>query len=136
MITGLAHIGIAVTDLEKAVALWTSVTGGQVIHREMLTTQKVNVAVIAIGDLHIELLCATAEDSPIAKFISARGAGLHHIALECTAAQPELDRLKAAGVRLIDETARLGAEGTCVGFIHPKSLEGVLLEIVEPGAHS
>lgn len=135
MITGLAHIGIAVTDLDKAVALWTCATGGKVIHRETVPGQKVNVAVIAIGELHVELLCATAEDSPIAKFITARGTGIHHLALACTTAQAELDRMKAEGIRLIDETARPGAEGTRVGFIHPKALEGVLVEIVEPDSH-
>lgn len=135
MITGLAHIGIAVSDLEKAIVLWTNVTGGQLIHRETVAAQKVNVAVIAIGDLHVELLCATTEDSPIAKFICSRGTGIHHVALKSDSTQSELDRMKASGVRLIDETARLGAEGTRVGFIHPKSLESVLVEIVETGAN-
>jgi methylmalonyl-CoA/ethylmalonyl-CoA epimerase len=136
MITGLAHIGIAVTDLEKAVALWTSVTGGKVIHRETVASQKVSVAVIAIGELHVELLCATTADSPIAKFVAARGTGIHHIALTSGSTQAELDRMKADGIRLIDETARPGAEDMRVGFVHPKALDGVLVEIVEPGEHS
>jgi methylmalonyl-CoA epimerase len=127
----LAHIGIAVTDLEEAIALWTKVTGGRLVHREAVADQKVEVAVILVGELHVELLAATSEDSPIAKFVTARGARIHHIALQSTSAQQELDRLKSAGVRLIDELARTGAENTRVGFLHPKSLGGVLVEIVE-----
>lgn len=135
MMTGLAHIGIAVTDLEKAANAWTTATGGKLIHRETVASQKVEVAVIAIGELHVELLCATSEDSPIAKFIAARGTGIHHIALTADSAQTELDRLKSAGIRLIDETARDGAEGSKVGFLHPKSLDGVLMEVVEHSHH-
>jgi methylmalonyl-CoA epimerase len=133
MITGLAHIGIAVTDLEEAIALWTKVTGGKLVHRESVTTQKVEVAVIAVGDLRVELLAAVSEDSPIVKFVAARGAGIHHLALQSTSAQPELERLKKAGVRLIDESPRDSAENTRVGFLHPKALGGVLVEIVEHG---
>jgi len=131
VITGLAHIGIAVTDLEEAIVLWTKVTGGRLVHREVVADQKVEVAVILVGELRVELLAATSEDSPIAKFVAARGAGIHHLALQSTSAQPELDRLKSAGVRLIDESPRPGAENTRVGFLHPKALGGVLVEIVE-----
>ena len=131
MITGLAHIGIAVTDLEEAIALWIKVMGGRLIHREVVADQKVEVAVILVGTLRVELLAATSEDSPIARFVAARGAGIHHLALQSTSAQPELDRLKSAGVRLIDESPRTGAENTCAGFLHPKALGGVLVEILE-----
>ncbi|RPH94610.1 methylmalonyl-CoA epimerase [candidate division KSB1 bacterium] len=133
MLNGLDHIGIAVADLEQAVPLWLKITGGKLVHREIVASQKVEVAVIEIGSLHVELLRGVSDDSPIAKFIAARGAGIHHIALRSTAAQEELDRLKQTGVRLIDETVRTGAEDSRVGFIHPKSVEGVLLEVVEPG---
>ena len=133
MITGLAHIGIAVTDLDEAVALWTRVTGGRLVHREIVPAQKVEVAVIAVGDLQVELLAATSDDSPVAKFTAARGAGIHHLALQSTSAPSELERLKNAGVRLIDESPRTGAENTRVGFLHPKALGGVLVEIVEYG---
>lgn len=135
MITGLAHIGIAVTDLEEAIALWTNVTGGKLVHREVVTDQKVEVAVISIGDLRIELLAASSPESSLAKFIATRGAGIHHIALQSSSAQSELDRLRRAGIRLIDETARIGAENSRVGFVHPKALGGVLAEIVEHDKH-
>jgi methylmalonyl-CoA/ethylmalonyl-CoA epimerase len=131
MITGLAHIGIAVADLETAVELWTKVTGARLLHRQVVSDQKVNVAVISVGELRIELLSASAPDSPIAKFIAARGPGIHHLALRSTSARQELDRLRSQGVRLIDERARDGAENCRVAFVHPKALDGVLLEIVE-----
>jgi methylmalonyl-CoA/ethylmalonyl-CoA epimerase len=133
MITGLAHIGIAVSDLEEAIALWTKVTGGKLVHRETVTAQKVEVAVIAVGDLRVELLSGTSEDSPISRFVAERGAGIHHLALQSTSVQPELERLRKAGVRLIDQSPRDSAENTRVGFLHPKALGGVLVEIVEHG---
>ncbi|MBU0508507.1 methylmalonyl-CoA epimerase [bacterium] len=131
MITGLHHIGIAVEDLDSAIAQWQKVTEGRLIHRETVAEQRVEVAVIEIGLLHVELLRPTSGDSPIAKFIAARGAGIHHLALQADVAQIELERLKSDGVRLIDEVARIGAEDTRVGFIYPKAVGGVLLEIVE-----
>ncbi|MFZ5433943.1 MAG: methylmalonyl-CoA epimerase [Calditrichota bacterium] len=134
MINGLHHIGIAVTDLDAAVSQWQTVTGGKMVHREIVAEQRVEVAVIEIGSLHVELLKPTSDDSPIAKFIAARGTGIHHMALRSDSTQQELDRLKSSDVRLIDETARIGAENTRVGFIHPKATGGVLLEIVEPSA--
>lgn len=132
MITGLAHIGVAVTELEPAIGLWCRLTGGRLVHREEVHSQRVDVAVIEIGTLRVELLCATSDDSPIARFISAKGPGIHHIGLRSTDAQEDLDRLKRAGIRLIDEQSRPGAESARVGFIHPKAADGVLLEIVEP----
>jgi methylmalonyl-CoA/ethylmalonyl-CoA epimerase len=131
MIKGLDHIGIAVTDLEAAIPQWLNLTGGTLAHREIVASQKVEVAVITVGELRIELLQPTAETSPIAKFIATRGAGIHHLALAADPAQAELDRLKASGVQLIDEHPRPGAEHTQVGFLHPRSAGGVLLELVE-----
>lgn len=132
MIHGLQHIGIAVENLDDAIALWQTATDARLVHREIVATQRVEVAVMEIGSLHVELLQPTSADSPIAKFITARGTGIHHLALCSDSAQQELDRMKSRGVRLIDETVRDGAEGTRVGFVHPKSMGGVLLEIVEP----
>jgi methylmalonyl-CoA/ethylmalonyl-CoA epimerase len=131
MIRGLHHIGIAVADLEEACDRWLTATGGTLLHTEIVEEQGVEVAVITVGDLRIELLRALSESSPIAKFIAARGEGIHHLALESDGVQSELDRLKAASFRLIDETARPGAEETRVGFMHPRSLRGVLVEMVE-----
>lgn len=132
MITGLEHIGVAVQDLDAAIELWCKATGGRVTHRELVAEQHVEIAVIEIGSLHVELLRPTADNSPIAKFITARGPGIHHLALRCDNAQSELDRLKRAGLCLIDERCRIGAEQSRVGFLHPKAMDGVLVEVVEP----
>lgn len=132
MITGLHHIGIAVSNLDEAIDLWTRTTGGKLVHREIVESQRVEVAVIEIGPLHVELLQPVAESSAVAKFIEKRGPGVHHIALRADSTDAELARLKAEGVALIDETSRPGAEQTRVGFLHPRALGGVLLEIVEP----
>jgi methylmalonyl-CoA/ethylmalonyl-CoA epimerase len=133
MLNGLEHVGIAVENLDQSIEVWLQLTGGRLTHREMVADQRVEVAIIEVGSLRIELLCATDNDSPIARFLKTRGPGIHHIALRSSAAQEDLDRLRAAGVRLIDETARSGAEGTRVGFIHPRATGGVLVEVVERG---
>jgi methylmalonyl-CoA/ethylmalonyl-CoA epimerase len=131
MLKGLHHIGIAVSDLDEAIRAYVQATGGRFVHREVVADQGVEVAVIEIGTLRIELLAATQDDSPIARFVATRGTGLHHIALESTSVQEELNRMKASGVRLIDEQARAGAENTSIGFVHPRALLGLLMEVVE-----
>ena len=131
MIRGLDHVGIAVENLDQAIALWVNTLGGKLTHREIVSDQKVEVATIRIGTLCVELLAAASDDSPISRFLAKRGAGIHHIALESDATQVELDRMKLSNVSLIDESARYGAEQTLVGFLHPRSLNGVLVEIVE-----
>jgi methylmalonyl-CoA epimerase len=131
MIQGLDHIGIAVSDLETAIELWTQVVSGKMVHRERIESQKVEVAVIEVGALQIELLCPTSEDSPVAKFIAARGTGIHHLALLADSAQTELDRLAENDIKLIDRTTRHGAHNSNVGFLHPRAMNGVLLEFVD-----
>ena len=131
MIKGLDHIGIAVPDLEIAIPQWLNLTGGKLTHREIVSDQQVEVAVIMIGELRIELLGPTADTSPIAKFIANRGAGVHHVALRADSVQSELDRVKVIGLQMIDEFTRPGAEQTQVGFLHPRAMGGVLLEMVE-----
>jgi methylmalonyl-CoA epimerase len=134
VIRGLHHIGIAVLNLDESIPVWLKATGGVLRRREIATQQKVEVALIEVGSLHIELLCPTGEDSPIAKFLASRGGGIHHFALECDSAQTELDRAAALGLRLISPTALPGAENTLVGFVHPQALGGVLLEFSERGS--
>jgi len=133
MLTGLEHIGIAVEHLDLSIELWLKLTGGRLVHREIVAEQRVEVAVIEVGSLRIELLCATDDDSAIARFLKTRGPGIHHVALHSTAAQEDLNRLKAAGVGLIDEKFRSGAEGARIGFLHPRATGGVLVEVVERG---
>jgi methylmalonyl-CoA epimerase len=111
--------------------LWQKVAGAVVDHREVVSEQHVEVVMLRIGSLTIELIQPTSDDSPVARFLATRGEGVHHIALGCDSAQMELDRTLADGVRLIDEVVRMGAEHSLVGFVHPRSLAGVLLEFVD-----
>jgi len=125
------HIGIAVRDLESAVARYTFITGHPPEHFEEVAEQKVRVAMFSVGESRIELLQATSPDSPIAKFIDKRGEGLHHVCFK-------VPDLKAAFVRLINEDIEIlpgaggvGADGSRIAFLHPKSGNGVLIELVE-----
>jgi len=131
MITGLDHIAIAVPNLDQAIQLWQSALGAMLNHREIVASQKVEIAMITFGELRIELVAPTSEDSPIAKYLASRGPGIHHIALSTPSTPRELARLESAGVKLIDRKARVGAGGTHVGFLHPRSLGGVLVELVD-----
>ena len=130
MIKGLDHISIAVKDLDEAARQWQTVAQAEIIHRELVSEQKVEVLMLRVGSLKIELICPTSDDSSVARFLGSRGEGMHHIALSCDSADEELARARAAGVELIDETARSGAEHSQVGFVHPRSVGGVLLEFV------
>ena len=125
------HLGIATKGIEEALKFWGDALGLESVHTETVEDQKVRVAMLPIGDTRIELLEATSEDSPIAKFIEKRGGGIHHIAVEVEDIEASLAKLKAEGMRLIDETPRLGAENCLVAFVHPSSANGVLLELVQ-----
>ena len=127
----IEHIGIATRALEEAVGLWQQFLGLQLERTEDLPDQKVRVAMLPIGESHIELLEATSPDSPIARFIEKRGAGIHHIAIRVDDIHAELRKLKEKGARLIDETPRVGAGGCLVAFVHPSAANGVLLELVQ-----
>ena len=129
------HIGIAVPDLETALAPYVEGLGIQVAHREEVATQKVRVAMMPVGETNIELLEPTSEDSPIAKFLKDRGPGIHHIAIAVDDIEAAMERMNAAGVRMIDTEPRPGAGGTKVAFAHPKAFGGVLVELVEGGHH-
>jgi methylmalonyl-CoA/ethylmalonyl-CoA epimerase len=131
VIKGLDHVGIAVNNLESATELWQRVAGAVVDHRETVREQRVEVVMLRVGLLRVELIQPTSDDSPVAKFLATRGEGIHHIALGCDSAQLELDRTMTDGVRLIDKVVRMGAEHSQVGFVHPRSLAGVLLEFVD-----
>ena len=129
------HIGIAVLDLEEALLPYVEGLGLQVAHREEVETQGVRVAMLPVGETNIELLEPTSGDSPIAKFIERRGPGIHHIALAVDDIDAALARMREAGVRMIDDEPRPGAGGTRVAFAHPKSMGGVLVELVEGSHH-
>jgi len=131
MITRIAHIGIAVHELADARTTFETLLGLKSTDSEVVNEQKVKVSSFRIGDINLELTCATSLDSPIAKFIEKRGEGIHHIAFEVDDLESELMRLKKTGVVLIDEKPRIGADNYLVAFIHPKSANGVLVELCQ-----
>ncbi|MFX0114597.1 MAG: methylmalonyl-CoA epimerase [Candidatus Hodarchaeota archaeon] len=131
MVKKITHIGIAVDNLEESVRIFEQILGIRNSGTEEVPAQKVKVAFIPVGETNIELLEGTASDSPITKFLEQRGGGVHHLAFEVQDLAAELERLKAAGVRLIDQEPRAGAHGAKVAFLHPKETGKVLCELVE-----
>ena len=125
------HLGIATKAIDDALPFWADALGLENIHTEVVDEQKVRIAMLPIGESRIELLEPTSNDSPISKFLEKRGGGIHHIAVEVDDIAASLERLKARGVRLIDENPRIGAENCLVAFIHPSSANGVLVELVQ-----
>jgi methylmalonyl-CoA/ethylmalonyl-CoA epimerase len=131
----IAHIGIAVRSLEKSVQFYTELLGLSCLGYETVESEKVRVAFLKIGETQFELLEGTSPDSPITQFIEKKGEGIHHIALQVDNAVERLEFLKAEGIKLIHEVPKQGAHGNLVGFLHPKSTNGVLLELCQPQAH-
>lgn len=125
------HLGIATNGIDEALSFWQDALGLENVHTEVVEDQKVRVAMLPIGESRVELLEPTSEDSPISKFLEKRGAGIHHIAVEVDDIVASLAKLKENGIKLIDEEPRIGAEGCLVAFVHPKSANGVLLELVQ-----
>jgi methylmalonyl-CoA/ethylmalonyl-CoA epimerase len=124
------HVGIAVDDLEAAIARWTALFGAALEHRERVGDQGVDAASLRIGDSRIELLAALGPETPVGKFLANRGPGVHHVAFQTDDVAAELVRLRADGVHLIDETPRRGLFGLQVAFVHPEATGGVLAEFV------
>lgn len=127
----IEHIGIATRTLDDALSFWRDALGLEVVHTEVVEEQKVRVAMLPVGEPRIELLEPTSADSPVAKFLEKRGAGIHHLAVRVDDIRATLAHLQASGARLIDESPRIGAGGCLVAFVHPSSAGGVLLELVE-----
>ncbi len=125
------HIGIATNAIDDAARFYVESLGLQIEHVEEVTSQKVRVAMLPLGESRVELLEPTSEDSPISKFLAKRGPGIHHIAVRVSDIRASLEDLTQKGARLIDEQPRIGADGCLVAFIHPSSTGGVLLELVE-----
>jgi methylmalonyl-CoA/ethylmalonyl-CoA epimerase len=123
------HIGIAVGDLAKALTFYRDALGLEVEAPEEVASQRVRAHFIPLGESALELLEATTDDSPIARFIARRGPGIHHITLSVDDIGAALSQLRARGVTLIDDVPRPGAHGSLVAFIHPASAHGVLVEL-------
>lgn len=125
------HIGIATNTLAESLAVWRDVVGLEVDSSEEVHEQGVRIAMLPLGEIHIELLEPLTQDSPVGKYLNKRGPGIHHLAIEVEDIRATLAKLAAKGARLIDKEPRTGARGCLVAFIHPSSTNGVLLELVE-----
>jgi len=125
------HVAIVVKDLDVALALYTHTLGFSVVYREIIADQGVEAVGVRTGDAVIELLRPLDESSPIAKYRGDAQTKLHHTAYRVADIREELDRLRKAGIRLIDEQPRRGAHGNTIAFLHPKSTGGVLIELCQ-----
>jgi methylmalonyl-CoA/ethylmalonyl-CoA epimerase len=132
MLSTIDHVGVAVEDIESAVALYRDVLGMPLVHRERVAEQGVEAALLDVGDGHVELLQPLGPDTPVGRFLVRQGPGLHHVAYRVASVQDALDALAAAGLRVIDQHPRAGIRGSQVAFLHPSSTGGVLTEIVQP----
>lgn len=129
---GIDHVGIAVTDLDSAVAAYERLTGSAPSHRDRVESDGIEAAMFEVGGSRIELLGSTRPDSKIANFLAKRGGGLHHVAYAVDDVQDSLDRLAGLGLRLLDTCPRHGAAGRLVAFLHPSAAGGVLTELCQP----
>jgi methylmalonyl-CoA epimerase len=128
----ISHIGIAVSNMNDAIKLYSEILGLKVTGLETIEEQKVKSAMIPIGESRIELMESTDPEGPIGKFIAKRGEGIHHISLEVDDIDKMLAKLSKSGIELIDKKPRVGADGNKIAFVHPKSMRGVLLELSTP----
>jgi methylmalonyl-CoA/ethylmalonyl-CoA epimerase len=132
MLTAVDHVGVAVDDLEVALALYRDTLGMPLVHRETVTEQGVEAALLDVGESHIELLSPLGPDTAVGRFLARKGPGLHHVAYRVDSVEDALAALSKAGMRLIDEQPRTGIRNSRVAFVHPSSTGGVLTEIVQP----
>ena len=133
MFGAIDHIGVAVEDLDESIAVYRDRLGMREQHRETVEEFGVEAALLEIGGAHVELLTPVQSGSAVARFLERSGPGMHHVAYRTDDIDGALERLREAGVRLIDDEARTGIRDSRVAFVHPKSTGGVLTEIVEPG---
>jgi methylmalonyl-CoA/ethylmalonyl-CoA epimerase len=134
MFSRIDHIGVAVEEIEPALELYRDGFQLEVAHREVVEEQGVEAVLLDVGENHVELLAPLSPDTPVGKFLSKHGPGLHHVAYQVSDIDATLHALKQAGMRLIDEQPRMGIRGSRVAFMHPRATAGVLTEIVEPAA--
>ena len=131
MLTEIDHVAIAVNDLEGAIKYYADVFGAEVDHREVVESDGVEEALLKVSDSYVQLLTPTRDDSPVAKYLANKGEGLHHVGYRVADCAVALNAVKAQGHRVIDEAPRPGSRGTTVAFVHPKSICGTLIELVE-----
>jgi methylmalonyl-CoA/ethylmalonyl-CoA epimerase len=135
MFARIDHVGVAVEDLDAAIGLYENTYKMKLVHRETVAEQGVEAVLLDVGENHVELLAPLGPDTPVGKFLAKKGPGIHHVAYQVADIDATLESLKAAGLRLIDETPRIGIRGSRVAFLHPSASGGVLTEIVEPAGH-
>ena len=135
-VTAIDHVGLAVQDLDKAIAFYQDAFGMELVHEEVNEEQGVREAMMAVGDSGscIQLLAPLKEDSPIGKFLARNGEGMQQVAYRVDDIEKAADELRDAGVRLLYEAPKRGTAGSRVNFAHPKDCGGVLIELVEPGS--
>lgn len=132
-VRGIHHVGVAVADLDEAIATYERLFHARLEHREPLRDQGVEAASVLLGEGRVELVTPTGEDTPVARFLARRGPGMHHVALATDDLMATLDELETAGAQLIDREPRQGLFGLEVAFVHPDSVHGVLTEVVASG---
>jgi methylmalonyl-CoA/ethylmalonyl-CoA epimerase len=130
------HIGVAVEEIEPALELYRDSFRLEFAHREVVEEQGVEAVLLDAGENHVELLAPLSPDTPVGRFLAAKGPGLHHVAYQVTDIDATLQALKNAGLQLIDQEPRTGIRESRVAFLHPRSTGGVLTEIVQPAADS
>ena len=131
LLRDIDHVGIAVKDLEQAVRQYRRLFGVEPAHREHVEHQGVEEVLFEVGTSYIQLLAATGPDTPVGRFLARRGEGIHHVGYRVDDLSDVLERLRQEGATLIDEAPRPGSRGTVVAFVHPKSVGGVLVELVQ-----
>ena len=127
------HLGVAVEDLDEALATYERLFGAELEHRTTVPDQRVEAAAVRFGGGRVELLTPLEDDSPVGRFLASRGPGMHHVAFEVDDIRAALDSLRREGAELIDEEPRAGMFGLQVAFVHPDSVHGVLSEVVSSG---
>ena len=132
MFARIDHIGVAVSDLDAAIALYQTSFGMELVHRETVPEQGVEAVLLDVGENHVELLAPLGDDTPVGKFLARKGPGLHHVAYQVADIDAALEAVRAAGLRLIDEQPRTGIRNSRVAFLHPAATGSVLTELVEP----
>lgn len=132
MLDRIDHIGVAVNDIDEALALYEGVLSMPLVHRETVSEQGVEAVLLDVGEGHVELLAPLGPDTPVGKFLDKKGPGLHHVAYAVGDIEATLAKLERSGTALIDSTPRVGIRDSRVAFVHPKSTGGVLTEIVQP----
>ncbi len=133
-VQAIHHLGVAVEDIDEAVATYERVFGAELEHRETVPDQGVEAASVRVGESRVELLASLGDETPVGKFLAKRGPGLHHVAYQVDDIEAALARLRDEGVALIDSEARTGIRNSRVAFLHPRATGGVLTELVEPAA--